>query len=58
VLIEIGPIEIAVPRDTMSTFEPQIIRKRQQRLTGINETVLSLMTPGSRSQTDSRPGSR
>ncbi len=29
VLTEIGPVEIEVPRDTESTFEPQIVRKRQ-----------------------------
>jgi putative transposase len=30
VLTEIGPVEIEVPRDTESTFEPQIVRKRQR----------------------------
>jgi hypothetical protein len=34
VLTEIGPVEIEVPRDTASTFEPQIVKKRQRRLTG------------------------
>lgn len=34
VLMEIGPVEIEVPRDTEATFEPQIVRKRQRRLTG------------------------
>lgn len=28
VLAEIGPVEIEVPRDTESTFEPQIVKKR------------------------------
>jgi putative transposase len=28
VLTEIGPVEIEVPRDTASTFEPQIVKKR------------------------------
>jgi putative transposase len=42
VLTEIGPVEIEVPRDTESTFEPQIVRKRQRRLTGVDEIVLSL----------------
>jgi hypothetical protein len=46
VLTEIGPIEIAVPRDTMSTFEPQIDRKRPRRLTGVDEIVLSLTARG------------
>lgn len=30
VLAEIDPVEIEVPRDTSSTFEPQIVRKRQR----------------------------
>lgn len=42
VLTEIGPVEIEVPRDTESTFQPQIVRKRQRRLTGVDEIVLSL----------------
>jgi putative transposase len=28
VLTEIGPVEIEVPRDTESTFEAQIVKKR------------------------------
>jgi len=35
VLTEIGPVEIEVPRDRDSSFEPQIVRKRQRRLDGI-----------------------
>ncbi len=46
VLTEIGPVEIEVPRDTESTFEPQIVRKRQRRLTGVDEIVLSLTARG------------
>jgi transposase-like protein len=42
VLTEIGPVEIEVPRDTNSSFEPQIVKKRQRRLSGIDEIVLSL----------------
>jgi putative transposase len=34
VFTEIGPVEIEVPRDTNSTFDPVIVRKRQRRLTG------------------------
>lgn len=37
VLTEIGPVEIEVPRDTDSSFDPQIVRKRQRRLTGAVE---------------------
>lgn len=46
VLTEIGPVEIEVPRDTSSTFEPQIVKKRQRRLTGVDEIVLSLTARG------------
>jgi putative transposase len=46
VLTEIGPVEIEVPRDTESTFEPQIVRKRQRRPTGVDEIVLSLTARG------------
>src|SRR5947199_4366197 len=31
VLTEVGPVEIAVPRDRDSSFEPAIVRKRQRR---------------------------
>lgn len=41
-LTEIGPVQIEVPRDTESTFQPQIVKKRQRRLTGVDEIVLSL----------------
>ncbi|PXW25151.1 UNVERIFIED_CONTAM: mutator family transposase [Williamsia faeni] len=46
VLTEIGPVEIEVPRDTNSSFDPQIVKKRQRRLTGIDEIVLSLTAKG------------
>ena len=46
VLREIGPVEVEVPRDTASRFEPQIVRKRQRRLTGVDEIVLSLTARG------------
>ena len=46
VLTEIGPVEIEVPRDMNSSFEPQIVKKRQRRLTGIDEIVLSLTAKG------------
>ncbi|WP_233464078.1 IS256 family transposase, partial [Nocardia gipuzkoensis] len=46
VLTEIGPVEIEAPRDTNSSFDPQIVKKRQRRLTGIDEIVLSLTAKG------------
>jgi Transposase, Mutator family len=32
-----GPVGIEVPRDRAGTFEPQIVKKRQRRLTGVDE---------------------
>jgi putative transposase len=46
VLTDIGPVEVRVPRDVAGTFEPQIVRKRQRRLTGVDELVLSLSARG------------
>ena len=46
VLTEIGPVEIEVPRDTDASFTPQIVKKRQRRLTGVDEIVLSLSARG------------
>src|SRR5271169_4179874 len=41
-----GQVGIEVPRDRDGTFEPQIIKKRQRRLTGVDEIVLSLYAKG------------
>jgi putative transposase len=38
VLTDVGPVEVKVPRDVAGTFEPQIVKKRQRRLTGVDET--------------------
>jgi putative transposase len=35
-----------VPRDREGSFEPQIVKKRQRRLTGVDEMVLSLSARG------------
>jgi transposase-like protein len=45
-LTEIGPVEIDVPRDRDGSFEPQIVRKHQRRLTGVDEMVISLTAKG------------
>jgi len=41
-----GQVEIEVPRDRAGTFEPQIVRKRQRRLNGVDQIVLSLYAKG------------
>ena len=46
VLTEIGPVDIEVPRDRDATFTPAIVRKRQRRLDGVDEIVLSLSARG------------
>jgi transposase-like protein len=46
VLTDVGPVEVKVPRDVAGSFEPQIVKKRQRRLTGVDEMVLSLSAKG------------
>jgi putative transposase len=46
VLTDVGPVEISVPRDRDGSFEPQIVRKRQRRLSGVEDMVLSLSAKG------------
>ncbi len=41
-LTDVGPVEVPVPRDQEDTFEPKIVKKRQKRLSGVDETVISL----------------
>jgi transposase-like protein len=41
-----GEVEIEVPRDRAGTFEPQIVKKRQRRLIGVDQVVLSLYAKG------------
>jgi transposase-like protein len=41
-----GQVAIDVPRDRAATFAPQIVRKRQRRLSGVDEVVLSLYAKG------------
>jgi putative transposase len=43
---EAGPVEIEVPRDRESSFEPKIVAKRQRRLSGIDDLVISLSAKG------------
>jgi hypothetical protein len=43
---EAGPVEIEVPRDRESSFEPRIVAKRQRRLSGIDDLVVSLSAKG------------
>ena len=46
VLTEIGEVELQVPRDRDGSFEPKIVRKRQRRMSGVDELVISLAAKG------------
>jgi transposase-like protein len=46
VLTEAGPVEITVPRDRQGSFEPRIVAKRQRRLSGVDDLVISLSAKG------------
>ena len=41
-----GELEILVPRDRNGTFDPQLVKKRQRRLTDFDDKVLSLYGRG------------
>jgi transposase-like protein len=41
-----GEVRIDVPRDRAGTFEPQVVKKRQRRLSEVDEIVLSLYAKG------------
>lgn len=43
---DFGEVEIVTPRDRNSTFEPQIIRKNQTRITEFDEQILALYAKG------------
>lgn len=45
-LTDVGPVEVAIPRDRDGSFEPQIVGKRQRRLSGIDGLVISLSAKG------------
>ena len=43
---ELGPVEVKTPRDRRGSFEPKLVRKRQTRLAGLDERILSLYPGG------------
>ncbi|WP_306919529.1 MULTISPECIES: IS256 family transposase [unclassified Arthrobacter] len=45
-LTEAGPVQIAVPRDRDGSFTPELVRKRQRRLSGLDDLVISLSAKG------------
>jgi putative transposase len=46
VVTDVGPVELQVPRDRDSSFEPRIVPKRTRRLSGVDEMVISLAAKG------------
>ncbi|MEV7046740.1 IS256 family transposase, partial [Amycolatopsis sp. NPDC051061] len=46
VLTDVGPVQIDVPRDRDASFAPKIVAKRQKRLGGVDEMVISLAAKG------------
>ena len=46
VATEAGEVEIEVPRDRNGSFEPQIVKKHQKRVSGIDKRILSLYAKG------------
>jgi putative transposase len=43
---DLGPVEIKSPRDRDASFEPQLVKKRQTRLAGLDDKVLGLYAGG------------
>jgi putative transposase len=46
VLTDVGPVQVDVPRDRDASFAPAIVAKRQRRLTGVDDMVISLVAKG------------
>jgi putative transposase len=46
VLTDVGPVQIEVPRDRDASFEPRVVAKRQRRLAGVSDLVISLVAKG------------
>jgi putative transposase len=43
---DLGPVEMRTPRDRDSSFEPQLVRKRQTRIDGLDDRVLDMYAGG------------
>jgi putative transposase len=41
-----GPVPIEVPRDRQGTFEPQLVKKHQRRISGLDDKILALYARG------------
>jgi len=45
-LTDNGPVRIAAPRDRGGSFEPQIVKKSQRRLAGLDDKIVALYAGG------------
>jgi transposase-like protein len=43
---DLGPVQIRTPRDRDCSFAPQLVRKRQTRIAGLDERVIDMYTGG------------
>jgi putative transposase len=43
---DLGPVQIQTPRDRQGSFVPQLVKKRQTRLAGLDDKVLGLYAGG------------
>ena len=43
---DLGPVEVRTPRDRDGSFEPQLVKKRQTRLAGLDDKILALYAGG------------
>jgi putative transposase len=43
---EFGKVELEIPRDRQGSFEPQIVKKHQRLISGMDEKILSLYAKG------------
>jgi putative transposase len=46
VATDLGPVTVNTPRDREGTFQPKLVGKRQTRLAGLDEKILSLYAGG------------
>ncbi len=46
VATDLGPVAVHTPRDREGTFQPKLVGKRQTRLAGLDEKILSLYAGG------------
>jgi putative transposase len=43
---DLGPVQMRTPRDRDSSFDPQLVKKRQTRIAGLDERVLDMYAGG------------